>query len=274
MTRRDFPYLDFGKKSLVVEHNRTKGHYMGWRHLHSQYEILFVKEGSVVVDSNATTFRINTPSLIVHKPFYLHCANAPEGELYDRYIINIADEWMVKIKDLIPNFSLFSSATTTVIPFSEAMTASITSDFDSILCAYQNHKEERALLEIALMLLKVTEYAHDKGVPLSEKNHYISDVIRYISLHYAEDIKIDPLADLFYISRSKLISDFKKCIGVTIKKYIMFVRISNAQYYLNTGSSISETASLCGFYDNSHFISTFRLITGMTPKEFIKKKPN
>lgn len=69
---------------------------------------------------------------------------------------------MVKIKDLIPNFSLFSSATTTVIPFSEAMTASITSDFDSILCAYQNHKEERALLEIALMLLKVTEYAMTK----------------------------------------------------------------------------------------------------------------
>jgi len=258
-------------KDLVVQHMRTNGLHMDWRHLHSQYEILFVKEGTVTVDSNALSLTVDQPSVIVHKPFYLHRANATAGVVYDRYIINISDGLLSKINTLIPHFEFFSSATTTVISLNEAMTEALTTDFDSIVTAYQNHNEARALLEIALMLLKVSEYAVETGHSVPQSDSYIAEVIRYISLHYADDIKIDRLADVFYISRSKLFADFKKNIGVTVKKYIMFVRISNAQCFLASGKSISETASLCGFYDNSHFISTFRQLTGMTPKEFTKK---
>ena len=261
-------------KDLVIQHSRTQGLFMDWRHLHSQYEILFVKEGQVVIDSNASTFTVTTPCIIVHKPFYLHRANAPENAVYDRYIINISEELLSKVSGLIPGFAFFSSATTTPITLDDEMCERLTEEFDKILCAYQENNESRALLNIALLLLDIAEYATEKGVPLPANDSYISKVIHYISEHYADDIKIDRIADYFYISRSKLISDFKKSIGVTIKKYIMFVKISNAQCFLTAGKTISETAALCGFYDNSHFISTFRLLTGMTPKDFVKKRIN
>ncbi|MBE7045768.1 MAG: helix-turn-helix transcriptional regulator, partial [Ruminococcaceae bacterium] len=38
-----------------------------------------------------------------------------------------------------------------------------------------------------------------------------------------------------------------------------------------TEKSISEVAYLCGYYDTSHFIKSFRKIIGITPNEYRNK---
>ena len=270
MQKKSYTYDDFGLNSLVVHHIHTNGLTMPLRHLHRQYEFLFVKQGSVKVESNAATLVIDSPTLIVHKPFSLHRANAPEDALYERYVINISEELLCKIRDLIPLFSFFSSSGTTLIPLKGEILDEVFDRLDSIYHHHKAERTQRALLEIAILFLSVTEYAAESGIHVPQSDGYIGEVIKYISNHYADDIKIDFLADYFFVSRSKLISDFKKSIGIPLKKYTMFVRISNAQTFLNAGKTISETAALCGFYDNSHFISTFRQLTGKTPKEFCK----
>ncbi len=270
MTARTYEYDDFGLNSLVVQHTCSDGLTMPLRHLHSQYEFLFVKSGKAVVESNATIIKIDSPTLIVHHPFSLYRANAESSPLYERYTINISNELLGRIRDLIPFFYLICSSGTTIIPFDEKTASAVFEQLEQIFNDCKSKKKQRALLEIAILLLTVTEYAAETKIPVPHSAGYIGDVIKYISSHYADDIKIAGLADYFFVSRSKLISDFKKSIGVSIKKYTMFVRISNAQHFLNTGKSITETATLCGFYDNSHFISTFRLLTGKTPKEYCK----
>lgn len=272
MKPNQLTYMDFDMSGLVTQYFCTDGLNMPWRHLHSQYEILFVKEGTVVIDSNATTVTVSTPTVLVHKPFYLHRANAAEGSAYERYVINISPEFLGKIEALIPNFSIFISSQPAVIPLDAALTEETVTAFESIHADMKADRKSHALIKIALMLLKISEYATEQGIVAPDNDGYIDKIVRHISLHYADDIKIDRLADQFFVSRSKLISDFKKNVGVTIKKFVMFVRISNAQFFLAEGKSITETAQLCGFYDNSHFISTFRLLTGMTPRDFLKKK--
>ena len=272
MTPKIYSYIDFNMQELIVTHACTDGISMEFRHLHSQYEILFIKRGSVTVDSNADTLKLQAPCIVIHKPFHLHRANAPTGTPYERYVINIAGELLAKIKVLIPHFSLLDASQATVVPLNDTLLEKVDQSFREIHKDANEGRNDYALLKIALMLLSLSEYAAEKGIVAPENASYIAEVVRYISLHYADDIKIDRLADQFFVSRSKLISDFKNTIGVTIKKYIMFIRINNAQYLLSEGHSISETATLCGFYDSSHFISTFRSLTDMTPKEFLKKK--
>ncbi len=272
MKAQTYHYEDFDMDSIFAVHKYTDGLVMNLRHLHSQYEILFIKDGTVHVESNASFFTVSTPSLIIHKPFYLHRANAPRDRLYERYVINISGDLLAKVEHLIPNFSFLSAAETAVIPLDDDMIETVTDCMERVIDSHARGSLSETLLEIALLLVRATDYAVQKKIPLPPENGYIADVIRYITKHYADDIKIDFLADTFFVSRSKLIADFKASIGVTVKKYIMFVKISNAESFLYAGKSITETASLCGFYDNSHFIAAFKLLTGMTPKEFTRKK--
>lgn len=270
MPNQTYRYHDYELNSLIVRHITSNGVSMPLRHLHSQYEFVFIKNGKATVESNTTVINVEKPMLIVHKPFALHRANAEENTVYDRYLIIISEELLSRIRDLIPLFSFFSTAETTVIPLEGEFGLGVFEQLEQLCQDYKSEKKHKALLKIALLLLSLTEYASEAGIPHPTSGGYIGEVIKYISTHYAEDITIDMLADTFFVSRSKLISDFKKSIGVPIKKYTVFVRISNAQYFLNSGKTISETATLCGFYDNSHFISTFRILTGKTPKEYCK----
>ena len=273
MSKNNYQYDDYDLDHLHILHTRDYGFSMPLRHLHSQYEFLFVLDGDVCIESNASSFTVNAPTLVVHKPFSLHRANTNTDELYERFVINITEELLSQIKGLIPNFGILSSAGCTVLPLETEKLPEIMKELIEIHANYDDNKRERLLLRFALLLLNITDDAVEKTPYVPDTAGYISDVIKYINAHYADDIKIDELADYFFVSRSKLISDFKRSMGVPIKKYTMFVRISNAQSFLNEGKSITETASLCGFYDNSHFISSFRQLTGSTPKEY-KRKTN
>lgn len=270
MPANNYKYNDFGLNSLIIRHITSKGVSMPLRHLHSQYEFLFVKSGKAAVESNTALLNVEKPTLIVHKPFSLHRVNAEDDTLYDRYLLIVSNELLCKICDLIPNCSFFSTAETAVIPLDNDMADATFEQLEDLCRDFRNEKRHKMILKAALLLLSITEYATEKEIPLPHSDGYIGEVIKYINTHYADDITIDMLADYFFVSRSKLISDFKKSIGIPIKKYTVFVRISYAQCFLNAGKSISETAHLCGFYDNSHFISTFRILTGKTPKEYCK----
>ena len=270
MVAPTFRYNDFDMKDLIVRHITANGVSMPLRHLHSQYEFIFVKGGKATMESNTTVLEIDKPTLVVHKPFSLHRANADEDSQYDRYLIIISNELLERLSEFVPNISFFSTAGTAVIPLEGEFAQTVFDELDQLCQDFRYEKKYQTLLKTALLLLSLTEYATEAGIPQPASEGYIGEVIKYISIHYAEDITIDMLADYFFVSRSKLISDFKKCIGIPIKKYTVFVRISNAQYFLNQGKTISETAALCGFYDNSHFISTFHILTGKTPKEYCK----
>lgn len=270
MSASNYRYNDFGLNNLIVRHKSSQGISMPLRHLHCQYEFVFLKSGKATIESNTTVFEIDNPTLIVHKPFSLHRVNADDDTLFDRYIVIISEELLNKIHELVPKFSFFTNAGATIIPLEGDFANSVFKQLDELCQDFRNEKKHQTLLKTALLLLSITDYAEEQGISQPASEGYIGEVIKYISTHFAEDITIDMLADYFFVSRSKLISDFKKSIGVPIKKYTVFVRISNAQHFLNQGKSISETAALCGFYDNSHFISTFHILTGKTPKEYCK----
>jgi AraC-like DNA-binding protein len=52
-------------------------------------------------------------------------------------------------------------------------------------------------------------------------------------------------------------------------EYQVQVRIMKAKTFLRLGRSISETASLVGFVDQSHFTRHFKRLVGITPGKFL-----
>ncbi len=99
----------------------------------------------------------------------------------------------------------------------------------------------------------------------------IANVKRYINEHFAEDISLNTLSNVFFIHPIYLSRLFKEKTGVNFIDYVTEVRISNAKELLkNHALKIYDICQMVGYDSPRYFSKLFKNTTGMTPKEFKK----
>lgn len=90
-----------------------------------------------------------------------------------------------------------------------------------------------------------------------------------------EEFSVQQLADAMIVSRSSLYSKIKIITGMGVNDYINRLRIEQAMSLLvNTNLNINEISCEVGFTYPRYFSSTFKSMTGMTPKQFRNEKCN
>lgn len=113
-------------------------------------------------------------------------------------------------------------------------------------------------------------YENPTNVASADFSLRTSQIIRYIEKHYAEDVTVTKIANELGVSTSFLSRIFKKETGMPIHEYLNQYRISKSLSLLEA-HTVTETGYLCGFCDNSHFISIFKKHTGITPMQYKKQ---
>ena len=101
----------------------------------------------------------------------------------------------------------------------------------------------------------------------SERN-MVEKSILYMSEHFTEKITLKSLADISGKSVSYYGKTFKKLYGVTPIEYLLSIRIAYAKRLLENGSSVTETAEMCGFSDLYYFSKAFKLREGVSPSRY------
>jgi len=126
--------------------------------------------------------------------------------------------------------------------------------------------------EITAFLMDLAEKAADEVRDESSSKLNKEFVIQYIQLHYAEDLYLDKMAEVFNTSPKYFSNFFKKSFGINFVEYLNKVRMSHAKELLkNSDISISDIAEKVGYITSSTFASTFKKYCGITPTEFRKK---
>ena len=88
-------------------------------------------------------------------------------------------------------------------------------------------------------------------------------------------VSIDEICDRLFISRSKLIREFKKYYHITPHAYLVNQKIAFSKMLLqNTTHSIKSIANHLGFADEHYFSNVFKSKTNMTPSEYRKSRSN
>jgi AraC-like DNA-binding protein len=82
------------------------------------------------------------------------------------------------------------------------------------------------------------------------------------------NISLSELADEAGTSPTMLLRSFTKAVGCTPHTYQIARRVYRSRQLLRSGSTIAETALLCGFFDQSHFTRVFKRWTGATPARY------
>ena len=82
------------------------------------------------------------------------------------------------------------------------------------------------------------------------------------------NIRIKTLADQLNISQSPLEKRFRQAVGTPPKKFAAIVRFKHVLQQYNPREPLGGLGHEAGFYDQAHFIKTFKAITGETPETF------
>ena len=118
------------------------------------------------------------------------------------------------------------------------------------------------------MVLDFTGRMHIKNKNFAASTP-IMTAIDYIYKNVREPILLEEIATAVSLSPCYLSRLFLKETGVSIKDYILDRKIEKAQNLLKYSEySSAEIAQFLSFSSQSHFISTFRRLTGMTPKKY------
>lgn len=94
----------------------------------------------------------------------------------------------------------------------------------------------------------------------------------YIEQHYMDNITVEKLANLGYMSKTAFNRRFKKEIGITPIEYLIEVRVKMAKLMLKRKENpITDIAMRCGFGSSAHFSTCFQKRMGLTPSEYRDK---
>ena len=93
----------------------------------------------------------------------------------------------------------------------------------------------------------------------------------YFTEHYNQEINIEEYALSRHVSASWFNKSFKKVVGTTPMKYILSIRIRNAQVLLETTDyNISNIASMVGYENAFYFSRLFKKQKGLSPAAYRK----
>lgn len=94
----------------------------------------------------------------------------------------------------------------------------------------------------------------------------------YIDNNYENELSLDLLSQIRFVSKYHLIRLFRRYYGLTPRQYLIDKRMEKSKKYLEDGMSVTETCFAVGFKSLGSFSSLFKAKTGKSPLQFQKEQ--
>ncbi len=227
------------------------------RHSHPYLELMYFMEGKGDLEASGTRMSANLYDVVIYPAHWEH-QEEPAKERRREIICLWIDLPELKLEELIRVHDYDNN---------------LSQLFSGLHQESKREQPEPLILEYTMKLLLTVllrSYAET-----SENRTPLSYVFQYISLHYAETITLEQLADLEHISKSYLSRQFKRLTGQTVISYLNWQRIEAAKRLLSGSTeSVNEIASQVGFESPKYFYRAFRKLTGESPAGFRRRTQN
>ncbi len=119
------------------------------------------------------------------------------------------------------------------------------------------------------MLLSSAGYANTINNTDTER---INKVMNYLMENFSNEITLDKMAEIVNLNKSSFCRYFKNRTKKTCSQFLNEIRIAHAcKLLINEDKPISQICYATGYNNISHFNRQFKLITGLTAKEYAKQ---
>ena len=109
---------------------------------------------------------------------------------------------------------------------------------------------------------------------IPELHPHVKRVLRFVrkQLGDPESLSLQNLAKIAGLSTSRFVHVFTESVGVSLRPYILWLRLQRASGELMRGISVTEAAHSAGFSDAAHMTRTFRRMLGTSPSELVRRR--
>lgn len=132
------------------------------------------------------------------------------------------------------------------------------------------------LTETLIQLARLYRSYEDKfklSKGMDTRKSLILEAVKYVDQHLHEEIRLDEVASVCYVTSNHFCGLFKKVTGKPLFQYVNEQRIRKACQELKTSDKkILTIASETGFRSLHYFSRIFRKVTGTTPGQWREKQ--
>ena len=255
------PDYYYNKVVDIVGHEST-------RHVHKEFEIYYMKEGSCTYHIEDHTYRVKQGDVVLI-PGNMSHRTTYTGGAHTRFLVNCSYEYLPKpvlerleaVGPLYRNIKVISQL--------EELFAKIEHEYSHV-DALSTEVLKCFTSELLFVILR-HKNEHEK---IMQGNNFITMVQEYVQDNYMNEVKLSSLAEMLCVSQEHLSRVFKQEMGIGFKDYLVRFRLKKAEEMLRheTGRAVSEVAYACGFNDGNYFSYTFKKAYGVSPTQVRRKK--
>lgn len=246
--KTDFHYHEFCKLLLLI--SGSGGYWAEGRH----YSL---EPGDIVL----------LGSRCIHKPEF--AADAP----YERIIVYISPEFLQRSSTEDCNLlDVFSGENGHVYRPKSGASQKIASLMASLERELSGQEYGRILLSSGLLLRILVGIGRDlrqgggiPAEPTQPTDPRIAQIQSYIDSHLDEDLTMDMIAEVAFLSKFHMMRLFRSHTGLSIHQYLSQRRLLAARELIRQGISATDAAFRCGFGSYSSFTRAYAKHFGTTP---------
>ncbi|WP_282942403.1 AraC family transcriptional regulator [Paenibacillus sp. RC67] len=270
-------------RPFFIKHRATDKHFYMDFHSHPGYEIYFFQQGTGNFLIEDRIYPLVGGDILLISEFESHKSAPSMGVDCSRSVVNFLPELLLPQASSI-FLQLFAQGPDMTHRHLRVSSETLARMNELLTRMEEEARKRTDLFEISCsiclneLLLEIYRLIHTKSsegtspISRSSVNPRVEQVIRYMSERYSEPITLKKLAEMIYVSPYYLCHLFKETTGITISEYLIYTRIRQSKRELAlTEYSIAEIASRVGFNTLAHFGQTFKMMEGMTPRDYRKK---
>lgn len=246
---------------------------------HHFYEIYFLLRGDVQVVVDDQHWNPVVGDTLIYPPGCMHRTIYMNPSMpYERFYIYLSKEYLCSIStegyNFLAELERLTAGNTFFFRPGEQAVQELVRQADEIIEAAMDESPAAVMLNrcrMAMYLVRLLGLLENNVADTSESQPgRMNDLIRYINQNAAQPLTIDQLGQVFGLSRSVLMHDFKNYTGMPIYQYILTRRILIAQELIKAGAKPRQACVQSGFTDYASFYRVFKARTGKSPNEYGK----
>ena len=275
------------KDGITVEHMlRSAAYQMQHNHVHPEYELNLLVHGKRRMLVGNRSYTMEEGTLVLVDSNQIHKTIAVEGDpnaYYERIILYISKEKVEKYDSIFPELEMgyFFRQYDGIYVLSPGERQGIMHMFETVKQELDSGQgKSQTLIDLTIVRFFIdfwrakwpaTYLAGRQDQQRKGKSSVAHDVSEYILAHFCEQIRLEDLAERFFISESYLSRSFKDIIGIGITEYINVLRIRKAQELLEDSKlSVAEIAQTVGYESASYFGRVFQKHLAIPPSRYRK----
>ena len=237
-------------------------------------QILFVLNGSASVQMAGTTLVLGEKDFLILNPFQMYAVKMDKSTLVMRFRANVrilSDYYDISKLEFLGNSVEEASERHTVLRnlLEKCITYYYGKKGDNGRILLKLNSLYYEIAELLISSFSIVRSQTPEDMEGTEDESLIQEMTRYIRMNYQSALKLEDLADHFFLSPPYISRFFKKKLGINFAKYLSDVRLEEATKKLEqTDNSLTWIAMDCGFPNLTAFNKAFREKYQMSPKQY------